>query len=168
MADVTQIFQMSELGWSTTTRATYTSGMGMAFLFGGQLSKFTMQAFGPDGHTTVSHAVCMAQLLLQGMVKQSWAWWLALLLRWVGDNRFTAVKATCADLAVRSGMGKGEYNGLAANLRAACVVVSPLVYGKLFTFGQARQRPEMVFYGVTAFIMAAETVLRCNQLHGMN
>ena len=57
-------------------------------------------------------------------------------------------------------MGKGEYNGMAANLRALCVILSPLFYGKLYARGERKGCPELVFYGSAAFIAAAETTLR--------
>jgi hypothetical protein len=47
---------------------------------------------------------------------------------------------------------------MSANLRALCVVVSPLVYGWLF--GLVKGRPELTFYGGAAFIAAAEMALR--------
>jgi len=71
----------------------------MGFFFGGQLTKTTIKYLGSVGHTSLAHILTIIALVLQSKIKRSWAMWLALALRWIGDNRFTAVKAAGADLA---------------------------------------------------------------------
>ena len=47
-----------------------------------------------------------------------------------------------------AGMGKGQFQGLAANGRAAIVTVAPLVYGQLYNALGRVSRPGHVFFAV--------------------
>ena len=68
-----------------------------------------------------------------------------------------ATKAMGTGLAVEAGMGKGEFQGLLANLRASMVVIGPSLYASVaYPIGQQVGMPGMPFIFVGAIQFLAE------------
>ena len=64
--------------------------------------------------------------------------WGALLLFPFAMERRSAVGAQCVTLAASVGMGKGEFSGAFANLRALVVAATPLLYARVYAWGSSR------------------------------
>jgi ABC-type glycerol-3-phosphate transport system substrate-binding protein len=79
------------------------------------------------------------------------------LLGWYGNLMQNATKAMGTSLAVEAGMGKGEYSGLMANLRAGMVVFGPYLFGSIaYPLGQNVGMPGMPFVFIAAVLALAE------------
>ena len=85
--------------------------------------------------------------------------WLGMLVSMVAETRANGVSAMATEEAIRTGLGKGEYSGLAANLRALMVFVAPFVWGGLYNAGTSRRGsklPGLPFVGAAVAIMLAQ------------
>jgi hypothetical protein len=68
--------------------------------------------------------------------------WLCGLMGWYGNLMTNATKSMGTGLAVEAGMGKGEYSGLMANLRASMVVCGPFLFGNVaYKLGKSISMP---------------------------
>ena len=57
-------------------------------------------------------------------------------------------------------MGKGEYSGLAANLRALMVFASPFLWSGLYNRGMKTGNGGLPFLGAAIAMVASELILR--------
>jgi MFS family permease len=118
MADPSMLYQMEYLKWPRSKTQYFSVVFGLGMIFGRGITKSGMAKFGDHGHTSVAH-MCMilGDLGFVGMGNEV-SMWFRMLLGWYGNSMSNTMKAMGSDFAVDSGMGKGEYAGLAANMRA--------------------------------------------------
>ena len=84
--------------------------------------------------------------------------WASTVLMFWGDQRLNSAKSMATNIAIANGMGKGEFAGLLANLRAACVFIAPLLYGWLYNTGNRIGQPGLPFIGMALICLVAEAV----------
>ncbi|CAK0882745.1 unnamed protein product [Prorocentrum cordatum] len=136
LQDQVSILQL-KLSWDTDWRSRWTSGLGIAILSGGQVSRGLLERCGEHGLTTLCHASSLgAFLALRGA-----SFWSALTLLVVGQQRRMAVASWLLAEATRVGIGRGETIGYLASLRAVCEAASALAYGVAYRRCAARGRP---------------------------
>ena len=97
-----------------------------------------VQKLGARGHTSFANLLTAATLLWMGWKPSRMHIWGALLLFPFAMERRSAVGAQCVTLAGSVGMGKGEYSGAFANLRALVVAATPLLYARVYAWGSSR------------------------------
>ena len=56
----------------------------------------------------------------------------------INANNGAALKAICGQLAVESGMGRGEYQACMASMRSIVIATVPMLYGRLYGFQKQR------------------------------
>ena len=78
--------------------------------------------------------------------------WIGLGLLLFTMERRAATGAMATDLAVKEGMGRGEYQAAFANFRALTVVAAPLFYGQLYQ----RLGGRAAYFGGAAVVAVAE------------
>lgn len=142
-------------------RDIFVSVVGLGFLCGGSVSKYSLRRFGSEGHTGVMHALSLVQYLLRAFPYEVTTW-LGMLVSMVAETRMNGVGALATAEAIRCGLGKGEYSGLAANLRALMVFVAPFLWGGLYKLGVSRRprMPGLPFVGAAAAMVLAQLALR--------
>ena len=59
----------------------------------------------------------------------------------INTNNGAALKAWASDLAVASGMGKGEFQASMASMRSVVIATAPLLYGQLYGWQLRRGQP---------------------------
>ena len=162
LSDVSALSQLSFMGWSDRKRANFVSVIGMSFLVGGYISKRSVNHFGLLGHTQLCHMLSFVQFLLRSFCTEV-STWSASLIALYSETRNYGVKALGTRYASRLGIGKGEYAGLIASLRALMVFTSPILFGELFRRGiQMRPvpRPGLPFVGAMCGVALGELALR--------
>jgi MFS family permease len=128
MADPSMLYQMEYLKWPRSKSQYFSVVFGLGMIFGRGITKNGMAKFGDHGHTSVAH-MCMVlgDMLFLGAGNEI-SMWCRMLLGWYGTSMSNSMKAFGSDFAVDSGMGKGEYAGLAANMRAMVSGTLELIY----------------------------------------
>ena len=161
-SDVSALSQLSFMGWSDRKRANFVSVIGISFLLGGYISKRSVKRFGLLGHTQLCHVLSFVQFLLRALCTEV-STWSASVIALYSETRNYGVKALGTRYASRLGIGKGEYAGLIANLRALMVFTSPILFGELFRRGiQMRPvpRPGLPFVGAICGVVLGDMALR--------
>ena len=107
--------------------------------FGGSLGAKLISAIGHRGFTT---AACMSSAVGHMLVSvpTGWSQWLGFLVQGAGinANNGAAMRAYCGQLAVESGMGRGEYQACMASMRSIVIATVPMLYGRLYGVQQQR------------------------------
>ena len=130
LSDISAMFQMDRLNWSSAKRDIFVSIMGFSFLFGSAVTKRSIGALGPRRHTSVMHYLSILQYCLRAFPYEVTTW-MGVGVMMISETKMNGVAALATDEAVKNGgLGKGEYSGLSANLRALMVFLSP--FFKLF------------------------------------
>jgi MFS family permease len=155
LSDTNQLFQINQLKWGSELLSRYTSGVGLGYFLGGPLAKLSLKKLGPAGHTTMTQLVSVIFFGLRWSVPSSRVFWLTLVLSFYAETRQSAIKASATDIAVKSGLGKGEYSGLNANLRALCVFGAPFLYASLY-----KSEPSRPYFGAATACVLAEALHR--------
>ena len=162
LSDVSALSQLSFMGWSDRKRANFVSVIGISFLVGGYISKRSVKRFGLLGHTQLCHVLSLVQFLLRAFCTEV-STWSASVIALYSETRNYGVKALGTRYASRLGIGKGEYAGLIASLRALMVFTSPILFGELFRRGiQMRPvpRPGLPFVGAICGVVLGDMALR--------
>jgi len=200
LSDISALTQLSFMGWSDRKRANFVSVIGFSFLAGGYISKRSVKRYGLLGHTKLCHVLSFLQFLLRAFCTSSSivsfticsllllvfffcsltpmnffvgteaSTWAASFIALYSETRNFGVKALGTKYAQQLGIGKGEYAGLIASLRALMVFASPILFGTLFRRG-AQMRPIAIpglpFLGAMFGIVIGEIALRrLKTLHG--
>ncbi len=109
---------------------------------GGWLGARLISKIGRRSFTTVA---CALSALGHAVVSipQAWAQWLGFLIMGPGinANNAAALKAYAAQLAVASGMGRGEFQACMASMRSVIIATVPMLYGRLYGMQQSRGEP---------------------------
>eukprot|EP00928_Gymnodinium_smaydae_P080474 TRINITY_DN64161_c0_g1_i1.p1 TRINITY_DN64161_c0_g1~~TRINITY_DN64161_c0_g1_i1.p1 ORF type:complete len:504 (+),score=91.80 TRINITY_DN64161_c0_g1_i1:60-1571(+) len=161
MADVSALMQMSAMRWSDRKRALFVSLLGFSFVLMGPVTEASMARLGTHRHTSLMHWLSVVQFWLRSKCTE-FSTWAGLCVMMIAETRQNGVKALCAQMALARGIEKGEYTGLAANLRALMVFVAPIVWGRLFQRGLAASpaRPGLPFLGAALCMVVAEALMR--------
>ena len=162
LSDISAMFQMEKLKWSASKRDIFVSFLGLSFLVSGPVTKQSIERFGRTKHTSIMHYLSILQYAFRALPYE-WATWLGVVVMMLSETKMNGVAALRADEASRNGMGKGEYSGLDANLRALMVFVSPFVLGGLYRYGASRKPTPMYglpFLGAIAAMACSELVLQ--------
>eukprot|EP00949_MAST-11_sp_MAST-11-sp1_P001029 g1029.t1 len=135
LTDSAQLLQMNELKWSTQQMSNYTSAIGIAMFFAGPIGRRSLKHFGISGHTTATNLLTIITFALKGSYTSTSIMWATMLLSAFCESRNNGIMAEGSNIAKRKHILPGQYNGLVANLRAACVFFAPFLYGKLYSLG---------------------------------
>jgi hypothetical protein len=87
MADPSIVFQLNTLGWARQFSQTFTAVLGMGLLLGSKITKMSLAANGPHGHTTLTHVVSVFQNLILGLFPSDITMWLSGILGFIGDQK---------------------------------------------------------------------------------
>jgi hypothetical protein len=102
-------------------------------------------------------------------VRGSWvtqsAMWSVMPLTYYAETRLATTKALATNLAVQEGLGKGEFGGLQANLRAFVSAVAPFLYASVYRSGVKAGRPGAPYLCAALAMLAAEFIHR--KLHAL-
>jgi DHA1 family tetracycline resistance protein-like MFS transporter len=159
MSDPNTIFQLQTLKWTRPQSQTFTAVIGLGLLVGGKLTKQSIGSLGQHGHTTASQLTNAASAFILGLFPSALTQWLSGVMGFYGNLLTNATKSVATNLAVEAGMGKGEFSGMLANLRAAMVVLGPMLFGRLaYGIGQRSGRPGMPFVFQGVVVLAAEAM----------
>lgn len=119
---------------------------------------------GPAFHTSLSNIATAAAFFAWGAnpASTTLSVVLPLLLAPVFMDRRAGVNARASDCAVAEGYGKAEHAALFANLRALAVSVAPLLFGRIYEWGNARpgRHVGLGFWAAGLFAAAAEVAHR--------
>jgi DHA1 family tetracycline resistance protein-like MFS transporter len=159
-ADPILVFQMTTLGWSRQVVQRYQGIMGLALLFQGKVTQYSLKLFGLYNHTSFCHFFQVARGLLLGFFPTPTMQWVNGVLGWVAGSKEHAVKQLLTGEAIDAGFGRGELSGLVANLRALMVVIASPIFGRISLWGRGRGFPGAPLVAVTVFTTAAELVFR--------
>jgi hypothetical protein len=162
LSDVSALQQLSFMGWSDRKRANFVSVIGISFLVGGYISKRSVKRLGLLGHTKLCHVLSFVQFLLRAFCTEV-STWAASVIALYSETRNYGIKALGTRYASRMGIGKGEFAGLIASLRALMVFTSPILFGELFRRGiqiRPKARPGLPFVGAMFGVVIGEMALR--------
>ena len=167
MADPSTVFQLNTLGWARGFSQTFTAVLGMGLLLGSKITKMSLAANGPHGHTTLTHVVSVFQNLLIGLFPSDVTMWLSGILGFVGDQKSHGVAqmvglaaGQCKGKDGKPKFGSGELSGLQANMRALGVVFGPFIYSFAYTRGVSMGLPGAAFIACAMLSMLAEFLHR--------
>jgi MFS family permease len=160
LSDISAMFQMDRLKWSSAKRDIFVSIMGFSFLFGSSVTRRSIGALGPWRHTSVMHYLSILQYCLRAFPYEVTTW-LGVGVMMVSETKMNGVAALATEEAVTNGgLGKGEYSGLSANLRALMVFLSPFFMGGLYRYGTRRNMPGLPFLGAAVSMALSEGILQ--------
>ena len=160
LGTVNQLYQLNQLGWDSTLMSGYTMTVGLGFFFGSPAAKWSMKTFGDFGHTTMTNIVSILNYFIKGFIGGSTSMWFGQLLNIYGGTRNNALRGTSSRLGSEAGIGKGEYSGLHANLRALCVFISPLIWSNMYTMGLRNGNGGFPYIGCGISIIISELLQR--------
>ena len=159
MSDISSMFQMESLKWTPSKRDIFVSVVGLSFLSGSKVTRMSMKKYGMYGHTSVMHGLSIIQYLFRAAPYELTTW-IGVLIMMVSETRDKAVAALATEEAIKNGLGKGEYSGLAANLRALMVFASPFLWSGLYNRGMKTGNGGLPFLGAAIAMVASELILR--------
>jgi len=130
---------------------------GMAMLLcGSTVAPRLLRAMTPRNFTTFTNLTLATAMAIVGLRENSVNLFGALPLMVPGVNGgcLHAVKALAGDLAVREGLGKGEFSAWLGNMRAIFISLAAMIYGQVYARCQERGGFPGSFMG-TPWIVAA-------------
>lgn len=151
LQDQASILQMA-LGWGAALRSSWTSGLGLAILIGGQCTGVLVRCLGEHRFAAVCHMTSFLAFL--GFRRQHF--WLTLALLSLGQQRRTVSSSWVVAEAGKAGYGRGEVVGWIASLRAAVEAISALLYSQVYRLATDRGRPSNVFLLPALVVALAE------------
>jgi ABC-type glycerol-3-phosphate transport system substrate-binding protein len=151
---------MQHLKWTRSKSQAFSAVFGLGMVLGRGVTKKSLENYGVHGHTTYTHMAGILGDVLLAMFGSEWAMWARMVIGWYGSSMSNAMKAVGTDAAVASGMGKGEYACLSANLRAAMVIFGPFLFGGLYNRGGKAGFPGLPFLAAGGVVALAEIAHR--------
>lgn len=87
--------------------------------------------------------------VLSGLASKTWHLYIMLLLTSPFRMMSTLVlKAPTMQAATGAGLAQGELQGAISNIQTISRIIAPLVWSRLFVWGNARGRPNLFYFGV--------------------
>ena len=159
MSDISSMFQMESLKWSASKRDIFVSVIGLSFLTGSKVTKMSIKKYGMFGHTSMMHGLSIVQYIFRAAPYEITTW-IGVLIMMISETRDKAIAALATEEAINHGLGKGEYSGLAANLRALMVFASPFLWSRLYNRGMRNGNGGLPFIGAAIAMALSELCLR--------
>eukprot|EP00747_Dinoflagellata_sp_TGD_P030850 gnl/TRDRNA2_/TRDRNA2_134906_c1_seq2.p1 gnl/TRDRNA2_/TRDRNA2_134906_c1~~gnl/TRDRNA2_/TRDRNA2_134906_c1_seq2.p1 ORF type:complete len:338 (+),score=40.88 gnl/TRDRNA2_/TRDRNA2_134906_c1_seq2:118-1014(+) len=123
-----------------------TSLTGLAMLVQQPIMKFVLSAgITAVGFRSIANLCSGLNFAVRGLIPKLWGAYLASIFGWVGTGCSNYNNARAIDLATKAGMGKAEFGGQIANLRALVAVFIPMLYSKVYDIGVARNTGGLCF-----------------------
>jgi hypothetical protein len=97
---------------------------------------------------------------VRGLFTTQTAMWSVMPLTYYAETRLATTKALATNMAVAEGLGKGEFGGLQANLRAFITAMAPFLYATLYRSGVKVGRPGAPYLCAAVAMLAAELIHR--------
>merc|ERR1712151_1057364 len=112
-------------------RSLYISCLGVVMTASGLVGRMTIRHLGMRLHTTFQNIATFIGFMLMDSTTSMPVIFSILPIYACAMERGSAVKSLAVKAAEAAGMGKGEYSGAAANLRAIAVGVAPWLYAQV-------------------------------------
>lgn len=120
--------------------------------------KLGMEALGFRSLANLSSVVSYG---LKAAVPRLWAAWTASFIAFIGEGRQATNKSLAIGQAAKVGIGKGEFNGQFANLRALIAIIATVAYGRCYKVALQRGKPSLSF--MAPMVVALLTELVCKR-----
>lgn len=131
--DIAAIYVRGNLGWVNTDVSKYFAVWGTGVSVSGMyVAPFLLNRLSPFLYTSFANLMVCAGFGVYGLQARSWCWWAAIApftLLGVNGGNTHAIKALAGGLAVKQGIGKGEFSAWLNNLRAIMTALGALVGG---------------------------------------
>lgn len=153
---------MQTLGMQQTGMGYMKSMTGLGMLVQSPISSACKQlGIGALGFRSLANFCSAASYGLKAAVPRIWAAWTASFVAFIGEGRQSTNKALAIGQAAKAGIGKGEFNGQFANLRALIAVLAPVAYGRCYEAALRRKKPSLSF--IAPMVVAFLTELICRR-----
>jgi len=156
ISDMNTFYISVEAQMSDNQRSLWITLFGACMAIAGQVARGTIGKLGQRGHTTFSNLATIAGFLLLGSAATPATVWGVLPFFLLSTERRSAVTALADKRAVAVGIGRGEFAGAFANLRAMVVAVAPMMYGFFYVKGKQLGRPGLGYWMGALIIGLAE------------
>lgn len=161
ISDLNTYYLLNDAKFSDATRATYISCLGIVMTAAGIIGRNTIQHLGMRGHTTLQNLASAVGFCLMGSSTRAPVIFGVLPIYAFGMERRAAINALAAKAGLAAGMGKGEFQAAAANLRAIAVGVAPLLYARIYARSLATGgSPGKPYFAAALFALIAEALHR--------
>jgi len=156
ISDMNTFYISVEAQMSDSQRSMWITLFGACMAIAGQVARSSIRVLGQRGHTTFSNFATIAGFLLLGSAATPVTVWGVLPFFLLSTERRSAVTALADKRAVAVGIGRGEFAGAFANLRAIVVAVAPMMYGYFYVKGKQLGRPGLGYWMGALIIALAE------------
>ena len=160
LADVFTLVAMNQVKLSEPSLAALTSAFGLGIFLSGPLTEWSISRLGASMHTTATQLASSVVFAARGVSPTESTFWGMLPLTYYGETRLATTKALATNIAVANGLGKGEFGGLQANLRAFVTAIAPSLYGVLYRTGVAAGSPGRPYLAAALAMLVAEAIHR--------
>jgi len=161
LADVGTLIGINQMKLSNTRLAAVVSVFGFGMFLSGPLTSASLKQLGEKGHTTVTQLLSAFVYTVRGAFVNESAMWGIMPLNYYAETRLATTRALATNMAVATGkLGKGEFGGLQANLRAFVSAVAPFLYSGLYRSGTAAGQPGRPYLFAAVAMLGAELIHR--------
>ena len=156
IVDVSMNYIVNDCMCGEAEAAYMVSAFGGSMISSGMLSKAMLKKMGARLFTTWSNVVTIIAYYF--WTRGRLGLWSGLAMMVCCQARQAAVLARSTTLATGPGVGygKGEYQGMYANLRSLTVMIAPLLYGNTYNYSKARGQPGGMYFVVMAITALGE------------
>lgn len=156
--DVNFLFLKSVLNYGQREVGLFATGYGVTQIGGGLLGGALIKKLGLSAYTKLGHAAYILGFGLLGSAKSFQQLSLALVALTFGHARCGEPDNVFADKAKAAGMGEGEIQGARANFLAIIKIFAPILFGRVFAWGNARKVSGLPYFLIAALVAAAQLI----------
>jgi DHA1 family tetracycline resistance protein-like MFS transporter len=132
----------------------YLSLWGILGSAGGLFVPVALPVLGKRGFATVTTFTNFLACMVWGLVPRAWAMFAGIFLHFPGINANASLplKTQATEIAIASGLGRGEFAGYFGNLRALTVAVGPFLFGNMYAWGRTATPGRNLGYWAAALL----------------
>ncbi len=158
IVDVSMNYIVNDCKCGEAEAAYMVSGFGVTMISSGMSSRAMLKRLGERLFTTWSNVVTIMAYYL--WTRGRLGIWSGLVMMVVCQARQAAVLARSTVIATGSdvGYGKGEFQGMYANLRSLTVMIAPILYGNTYNYTKARGSPGGMYFVLIAMTAIGEVL----------